>query len=444
MRLRAGEKGALQRVDNAEDPIRRDLALARASRLRRKSILRAAGSMFSMAAESMVSLDAGSMVSMDASVGFLEEDIHNTSFPKVLDLQVVDSKGTSGDISTPSAAAPAPPWANGPLAEADQRTKSAQGIGWTQTHAKAKTPSWQPTGNIDNSASFSSVAYSKFVARELILGDPSHAAEGLKEMLGLNNLAVFGNLLKQSVDAIETEFCDHGNEHDRENLRYCLYGIAQDPDWIPGRVKIDILKGFYHGGALSEGDYDMGHEGMTLDDFVKHPRSKLGKLGREHVLALRLYTTSSFSKFNEPLRKREKPHPFRMTVYYLDEALRKLRAVRASLDARGFAAETLLWRGMKDTVVRDPMKFLREGGTELALMSTTESRDVALIYADSEHPLLFQFHAKGMCMGVDISFLSVYPKEQEVLYPPLTYLMPRETPTLEDGITIYAVEPSIS
>ncbi|KAJ1473412.1 hypothetical protein T484DRAFT_1913057, partial [Baffinella frigidus] len=74
MRLRAGEKGALQRVDNAEDPIRRDLALARASRLRRKSILRAAGSMFSMAAESMVSLDAGSMVSMDASVGFLEED----------------------------------------------------------------------------------------------------------------------------------------------------------------------------------------------------------------------------------------------------------------------------------------------------------------------------------------------------------------------------------
>jgi len=133
-----------------------------------------------------------------------------------------------------------------------------------------------------------------------------------------------------------------------------------------------------------------------------------------------------------------------MTVYYLDEALRKLRAVRASLETKSFTSETILWRGMKDTVVIDPDKFRQEGGTELAPMSTTENKEVALRYANSERPLLFKFNAKGMSMGVDISFLSVYPKEREVLYPPLTYLMARGAPEMEGNVTIYSVEPSIS
>ena len=34
-----------------------------------------------------------------------------------------------------------------------------------------------------------------------------------------------------------------GNESDMENLRYCLYGIAQDPEWMPGRAKAEILNG---------------------------------------------------------------------------------------------------------------------------------------------------------------------------------------------------------
>ena len=43
-----------------------------------------------------------------------------------------------------------------------------------------------------------------------IMGDPTQAAEGLKEILGLENHTVLANLLKQSVEAIETEFLTHG------------------------------------------------------------------------------------------------------------------------------------------------------------------------------------------------------------------------------------------
>ena len=36
---------------------------------------------------------------------------------------------------------------------------------------------------------------------------------------------------------------------------------------------------------------------------MEHPHAKLAKLSRHHILALRLYTTSSFCKINDPLRK---------------------------------------------------------------------------------------------------------------------------------------------
>ena len=98
---------------------------------------------------------------------------------------------------------------------------------------------------------------------------------------------------------------------------------------------------------------------------------------------------------------------------------------------------------MRDMVLSDPQKFKEEGGTEVAPMSTTEDKDVALQYASSQRPLLFEFKAKGMSMGVDISYLSVYPHEREVLYPPLTYLLPEGEPTMEGGVLVYAVEPMI-
>ena len=44
-------------------------------------------------------------------------------------------------------------------------------------------------------------------------------------------------------------------------------------------------------------------ETKTLEQLMEHPHAKLAKLSRHHILALRLYTTSSFCKINDPLRK---------------------------------------------------------------------------------------------------------------------------------------------
>lgn len=62
----------------------------------------------------------------------------------------------------------------------------------------------------------------------------------------------------------------------------------------------------------------------------------------------------------------------------------------------------------------------------MAPMSTTTKLDVAVHYSSSSSTalLLKLATASAMERGSDISFLSAFPGEAEVLFPPLTYLRP--------------------
>jgi hypothetical protein len=50
--------------------------------------------------------------------------------------------------------------------------------------------------------------------------------------------------------------------------------------------------------------------------------------------------------------------------------------------------------------------------------------------------------AKDLSPGVSIDFLSLYPKEKEYLYPPLTYLSPKSH-DIEDDYHVIVVEPKM-
>jgi len=273
----------------------------------------------------------------------------------------------------------------------------------------------------------------------LILGRPAEAAQGLNAAIGLHDEQL-SDFLQAQDEAIVREFLDHGTAEDRANLLYVFRGVAQRD--LPPQAQRDIAAGCYHGGALAPGDYDEGHEGMCLDDFVAHSHSTIAGLSRAHVLALRMYTTSSYRRITTPLRARQKPHPFAATLYYLSDGIRKLRAVAAELEPEQFTADISLWRGMRDMRVLD--SFMQQGGAEIAPMSTSISKDVAMRYADSAHPLIFHFHTQGMERGCSLKYLSVYPKEQEVLYPPLTFLQPVRQTLDNDGRTIIEARPQIS
>ena len=69
--------------------------------------------------------------------------------------------------------------------------------------------------------------------------------------------------------------------------------------------------------------------------------------------------------------------------------------------------------------------WAKTGGTELAPMSTTTDLKVAVEYSMSESSLLFKIKTKSfMQRGADLEYLSAFPAEKELLYPPLTFLQP--------------------
>ena len=277
----------------------------------------------------------------------------------------------------------------------------------------------------------------------LVLGKAFVAAGGLRRAIGLEDDHALAIKLKQAEEAIELEFHQHGSEQDKQNFNYVYRGTAQNWDDYPDHVKAEIEKGEYHGGKLEKDDFDRGHAGMKIKDFIDHPNSKIAHLNICNVLALRLYTTNSYPRFNRPLRDDVCPHPFQMSVYYLDDALHKLRRVESEQDEDNYIKEVVLYRGMKDMELSNTEGFLKRGGCEKAPMSTTPNRDVALKYAKSNKPLLFKYKASALEKGSSINWLSVYPGEEEVLYRSLTLLKPlsEKLETIEeDGMSITVIE----
>jgi hypothetical protein len=197
---------------------------------------------------------------------------------------------------------------------------------------------------------------------------------------------------------------------------------------------------------------DKDHEDWTFQDFVSAAQQHVsGELEEAHVLALRLYTSSSYTQINNPLRDQSKDetgkrpkHPFRITTWYIAEAIKMMRETDApENNEHGKNVSKTLWRGLKDMAMEPDFKT--KGGTELGCMSTTSDIKIAKMYATSENPLLLKIStANFMVRGVDISFLSVYPQEQEFLYPPLTYLEYKGESLDADGVRIVEVTPTFS
>lgn len=238
---------------------------------------------------------------------------------------------------------------------------------------------------------------SKYLAK-IRLGKQEQTALGLEDLMGVDDDQK-SKFLSIKEEAIKQEFALNGKEEDKDNLKHVLAGTYRK-DW---------------GRSVAES--------VALEELLTSEQAKTAKLAYHHVLALRLYTTSSYRQINDPLREDPPPklHPFAATTYFIQEGIKKLRAV----DAKSGGTETkIFWRGMHGRSL--PPSFKDEGGAEFACMSTTADVQVAVKFAEvetSDMPMLFKYVTdNSLVRGADISFLSVYPEEKEVLYPPLTYL----------------------
>lgn len=237
--------------------------------------------------------------------------------------------------------------------------------------------------------------------------------------------------LARGLESIEREIAAHGSEDDKVCLQYILSGRTGDLErrWANGVM-------------------DTGRPiGLALADFAAHANSVVAGLSHAHVAALRLYTSNAFRSINNPLRNRDKakPYPFPVTLLLITDGIRKLRAVGASSADANKPLD--LWRGMRNMELEGD--FVGEGGTEVAPMSTTTDLRVAVSYSVGFDPssatraLLFKLRAESfMDRGADLSYLSCFPGEAEMAFPPLTFLAPsgRQEVFLVEGVEFECIE----
>mmetsp|Transcript_54252 Transcript_54252/g.129264 ORF Transcript_54252/g.129264 Transcript_54252/m.129264 type:complete len:550 (+) Transcript_54252:228-1877(+) len=283
----------------------------------------------------------------------------------------------------------------------------------------------------------------------LRFGDKTTAALGLYDFMGVKPGVVSAGMYEGSgdrvgVNAIVREFEAHGSDDDRLCLEYVLREEAGSCKTLYDNGYMDCDE---QGGLLEERRCWDKDEGLRFDDFLKHRNVKDAKLNAGHVLALRLYTTYAFQSINAPLRASDigetNPHKLPVTVALLAEAVKQLRVVEGKKGASSNAAVDL-YRGMQGVQV--PQEFMSSGGTEMAPMSTTLCLETAMEFSSGDGAVLLRLRTKdSLTRGVDISFLSAFPAEKEILFPPLTRLKalgPAKLVTIRDcSIHVVDVEP---
>uniref|UniRef100_A0A7S2IMZ8 NAD(P)(+)--arginine ADP-ribosyltransferase n=1 Tax=Haptolina brevifila TaxID=156173 RepID=A0A7S2IMZ8_9EUKA len=290
------------------------------------------------------------------------------------------------------------------------------------------------------------VEVERFSSLRLKTGRPMDAALGFTKYLNVADERTIWQGMGQGVAAIVAEFEAHGNQDERECLEYVLHAQAgsSTKEWPhAGSRRMDVFE---------PGVPDDGRAGQPLAFFVDSLQARRSGLLVEHVIALRLYTTAAFSAINDPLRgfgrratEAGKPHPFPITVAYLADGIRRLRAVAATAADANEAKD--FWRGARNVELPDDFRSM--GGTEFAPMSTSSNVRVALDYSDKAEKRLLMKVATSSFMerGADLRFLSAFPREVEFLYPPLTYLefTGREERIVEGEVeyTVVEVKPHI-
>jgi hypothetical protein len=177
--------------------------------------------------------------------------------------------------------------------------------------------------------------------------------------------------------------------------------------------------------ATEKGVRDEGRAGMTLQDFMACDEVKTSELKIAELASMRFYTSQSFRSIIQHLRDidesgnrpQQTPHPLPSIVENIVNGLKRLR----KMDSESGTDTKILWRGLTDRMLSADVE-----GAENALMSTSSNLKTAMRYAlQADKPdniMLRIVTTNNSQRGADIQWLSMFPSEEEVLYPPFTFL----------------------
>jgi hypothetical protein len=296
---------------------------------------------------------------------------------------------------------------------------------------------------------------------------------GLEALLGAPNPLVHVGMLREHTNSADSGLPFVSSNYMIETTSSLEWWFVDDPegglapDPQSGVRPVDAcltrleISGYPIEGAGTLSAGARPREALPLDSFAEalHARNaQLEQLGqtvleREELIGSRLYTGPLFVKYNGVLRGKQ--HAFARARYELlcagNSYATTLHVINSSivkLSKLSVACEVYrgVGNGRLPQSFRVPNQYNVRGGIETAFMSTTRDRDVACQYATSGSGapgVVFSIRQGMIDRGADISWLSQYPHEEEILFGPLTGLEVRSS-RIDGSLVMVEVSPSVN
>ena len=179
-------------------------------------------------------------------------------------------------------------------------------------------------------------------------------------------------------------------------------------------------------------------------------------LAQEEIIAGRLYTGPCYCKYNAVLRgsvegAKLDAHKQFVELCHTNVYATTLHAINSAITKLSKIQQVAkVYRGIRDGVLPsafwEPNDMNVRGGVEFAFMSTSLDAQVAMAYArggDGGASLVFEIQMGMVDRGADLSWLSQYPLEREILFAPLTGLEVQGT-RVEDSTLVVEVKLSVN
>ena len=282
-------------------------------------------------------------------------------------------------------------------------------------------------------------------ANELVFGQQSEFFKGLDGLIGPPNPDLHKGMRGEHCDRTDSKEPFTTSNYYIETTSHTEYLVVVDPkSLLDGAVmgpdaRLPSDQRPTSGGQPAQA---VGREPRPPSDFAPKLAARneqleemdIGKLSMEEFHAARLYTGPMFMKYNAVLRglpsrllspkmwthmkKLCGDSTYATTLHCINSAIVKLSRL---------AKPQTVYRGLSGRVL--PSEFWRgqgHGGVEFAFMSTTADRSVAMQYAKVESQTVascvMEVQMGMIDRGADLSWLSQYPHEREITFPPYTGL----------------------